>query len=181
MSTPIDPTSPHYKGRFNNIYDANLAYPNGGAEGDFIDIDGWAHYWNADRGTWGVNKERDAYWDELLTTHDSYITPHLEFDNTGDGFLEYGETCDVTCHVVKGFDDITDSVTSWEITRDSGDPVEDDAWNQSAKAKNFNGKITFSFTPTQNDLGTNANSYITTFNVTAHGQDGTDVTKTISL
>ena len=30
-------------------------------------IDGWAHYWNADRGTWCVNAKRDSYWDELIT------------------------------------------------------------------------------------------------------------------
>ena len=63
-TSTIDRTSTHYKGKFSTIYEVNRKYPNGGAEGDYVEIDGWAHYWNADRGTWTVNAERDTYWDE---------------------------------------------------------------------------------------------------------------------
>ena len=63
----IDTTSSHYKGKFNNIYEVQVKYPNGGVDGDYVDIAGWAHYWAADRGTWCVNEKRDEYWDELLT------------------------------------------------------------------------------------------------------------------
>lgn len=63
-TSTIDRTSTHYKGKFATIYEVNRKYPNGGAEGDYVEIDGWAHYWNADRGTWTVNAERDTYWDE---------------------------------------------------------------------------------------------------------------------
>ncbi len=63
----IDKTSIHFKGTFSNIYEVNKKYPNGGTAGDYVEIDGWAHYWNADRGTWTVNAERDSYWDEKLS------------------------------------------------------------------------------------------------------------------
>lgn len=67
MANDIDKTSPHYKGDFGSIYEVNKKFPTGGVAGDFVVIDGWAHYWNADRGTWCVNAERDSYWDELIT------------------------------------------------------------------------------------------------------------------
>lgn len=67
MANDIDKTSPHYKGDFGSIYEVNKKYPTGGVAGDFVVIEGWAHYWNADRATWCVNAERDSYWDELIT------------------------------------------------------------------------------------------------------------------
>lgn len=67
MSNDIDKTSPHYKGDFGSIYEVNKKFPTGGVAGDFVVIEGWAHYWNADRATWCVNAERDSYWDELIT------------------------------------------------------------------------------------------------------------------
>ena len=67
MANDIDKTSPHYKGEFGSIYEVNQKFPNGGVNGDYVEIDGWAHYWNADRGTWCVNAQRDSYWDELIT------------------------------------------------------------------------------------------------------------------
>lgn len=63
----IDITSPHYKGEFSSIYEVNRKFPTGGVAGDFVVIEGWAHYWNADRATWCVNAKRDSYWDELMT------------------------------------------------------------------------------------------------------------------
>lgn len=67
MANDIDKTSPHYKGDFGSIYEVNKKFPTGGVSGDFVVIEGWAHYWNADRATWCVNAERDSYWDELIT------------------------------------------------------------------------------------------------------------------
>lgn len=67
MANDINKEDPHYKGDFGSIYEVNRKFPTGGVAGDFVVIDGWAHYWNADRGTWCVNVERDSYWDELIT------------------------------------------------------------------------------------------------------------------
>lgn len=67
MANDINKEDPHYKGDYGSIYEVNRKFPTGGVAGDFVVIDGWAHYWNADRGTWCVNAERDSYWDELIT------------------------------------------------------------------------------------------------------------------
>lgn len=67
MAIDINKEDPHYKGEYGSIYEVNRKFPTGGVAGDFVVIDGWAHYWNADRGTWCVNAERDSYWDELIT------------------------------------------------------------------------------------------------------------------
>lgn len=67
MANDINKEDPHYKGEFGSIYEVNRKFPTGGVAGDFVVIDGWAHYWNADRETWCVNAERDSYWDELMT------------------------------------------------------------------------------------------------------------------
>lgn len=67
MANDINKEDPHYKGEYSSIYEVNRKFPTGGVAGDFVVIDGWAHYWNADRGTWCVNAERDSYWDELIT------------------------------------------------------------------------------------------------------------------
>lgn len=67
MANDINKEDPHYKGEYGSIYEVNRMFPTGGVAGDFVVIEGWAHYWNADRGTWCVNAERDSYWDELIT------------------------------------------------------------------------------------------------------------------
>ena len=63
-NSDIDINSPHYKGEFGSIYEVNRKFPTGGVAGDFVVIEGWAHYWNADRATWCVNAERDSYWED---------------------------------------------------------------------------------------------------------------------
>ena len=62
-----DTNTPHFKGTFLTIYAVNQKYPTGGVDGDWCLINGWAHYWDADRGTWCVNSQRDTYWDELFS------------------------------------------------------------------------------------------------------------------
>lgn len=67
MANDINKEDPHYKGEYGSIYEVNKKFPTGGVAGDFVVIEGWVHYWNADRGTWCVNAQRDSYWDELIT------------------------------------------------------------------------------------------------------------------
>lgn len=67
MANDINKEDPHYKGEYGSIYEVNKKFPTGGVAGDFVVIEGWAHYWNAERATWCVNAERDSYWDELIT------------------------------------------------------------------------------------------------------------------
>lgn len=68
MANDINKEDPHYKGEYGSIYEVNRKFPTGGVAGDFVVIEGWAHYWNAQRGTWCVNAKRDSYWDELITS-----------------------------------------------------------------------------------------------------------------
>lgn len=79
----IDTTSPHYKGKYASIYEVNVDFPNGGSAGDYVDIQGFAHYWNADRNNWCVNEERDEYWDALVQDAAQAVTRLKEKLNTG--------------------------------------------------------------------------------------------------
>lgn len=91
----------------------------------------------------------------------------MEVDNSLDGFLGYGETCTLTCRVMKGWEDVTDTVKRWTVTRDTGDAADDTVWNNSAKAKAFAGTIDISWTAEDNDLGS---AYTTLFTLTAWGE-----------
>lgn len=72
--------------------------------------------------------------------------------STGE-WIDKGETNHVVCSVVRGFEDITDQVTSWNIVRDSGDAVNDAAWQNKDKVKNFDGTIDIAWTDEEDDIG----------------------------
>lgn len=83
--------------------------------------------------------------------------------STGE-WIDKGEINHVVCSVIRGFEDITDQVTSWNIVRDSGDAVNDAAWQNKDKVKNFDGTIDIAWTDDEDDIG-DSNSCI--FTVTA--------------
>jgi hypothetical protein len=93
----------------------------------------------------------------------------LTLDTDGDQFLAYGESIHVTCTALRGWEDLTDQVTTWKIERDSGDAAADAVWGQRDKAKNFAGEIDIclSYDPTLNDLGENDNVNKVIFTFTA--------------
>lgn len=96
----------------------------------------------------------------------------LEIDTAGDNFLAYGESMTVRCRLWRGyFEDITDQVVEWSITRDSGKAVEDAAWALKEKVRNFAGTIVICFTQQENDLGGDENTVSTLFRITASIQD----------
>lgn len=72
--------------------------------------------------------------------------------STGE-WIDKGETNHVVCSVIRGFEDITDQVTSWNIVRDSGDAVNDAAWQNKDKVKNFDGTIDIAWTNEEDDIG----------------------------
>lgn len=78
----------------------------------------------------------------------------LLIDLRGQDTLDWGETIDVVCSVVRG-DSIVDTSSGWDWSaeRDSGNKQEDAAWNASSKAQNFRGTINIAFTENENDLG----------------------------
>ena len=72
--------------------------------------------------------------------------------STGE-WIDKGETNHVVCSVIRGFEDITDQVTSWNIVRDSGDAVNDADWQNKDKVKNFDGTIDIAWTDEEDDIG----------------------------
>lgn len=72
--------------------------------------------------------------------------------STGE-WIDKGETNHVECSVIRGFEDITAQVTSWNIVRDSGDAVNDAAWQNKDKVKNFDGTIDIAWTDEEDDIG----------------------------
>lgn len=68
-------------------------------------------------------------------------------------WIDKGETNHVVCSVIRGFEDITAQVTSWNIVRDSGDAVNDAAWQNKDKVKNFDGTIDIAWTDEEDDIG----------------------------
>ena len=98
--------------------------------------------------------------------------------STGE-WIDKGETNHVVCSVIRGFEDITDQVTSWNIVRDSGDAVNDAAWQNKDKVKNFDGTIDIAWTDDEDDIG-DSNSCI--FTITAFWGNKVELAKgTISV
>lgn len=85
----------------------------------------------------------------------------MEVSNSLDGFLAFGETCTLSCRVMKGWTDLTQQVTSWTISRSSGDAASDKAWGMKQKVTDFKGSIDIAFTQAENDLGSAVSSLFT--------------------
>lgn len=75
----------------------------------------------------------------------------MEINNGGDGFLALGESMTITCRVMRGWEDITDTVETWTVTRETGNQTEDTAWN--IAHSNFNGTLEITHTKQYTDLG----------------------------
>lgn len=99
----------------------------------------------------------------------------MEIDTQGDNYLAYGEMMTVTCKVYKGWRDVTDTVVSWAVTRDSGDAEADAEWAAQQKVVDFDGTIEIAYTATEDDLGDNPYSSSTLFTFSAAIADGTNV------
>lgn len=98
--------------------------------------------------------------------------------STGE-WIDKGETNHVECSVIRGFENITDQVTSWNIVRDSDDAVNDAAWQNKDKVKNFDGTIDIAWTDDDDDIG-DSNSCI--FTITAFWGNKVELAKgTISV
>lgn len=98
--------------------------------------------------------------------------------STGE-WIDKGETNHVECSVIRGFEDITAQVTSWNIVRDSGDAVNDAAWQNKDKVKNFDGTIDIAWTDEEDDIGDSTSCI---FTITAFWGNKVELTKgTISV
>lgn len=98
--------------------------------------------------------------------------------STGE-WIDKGETNHVECSVIRGFENITDQVTSWSIVRDSGDAVNDAAWQNKDKVKNFGGTIDIAWTDDEDDIGDSTSCI---FTITAYWGNKVELAKgTISV
>ena len=109
----------------------------------------------------------------------------LLIDLRGQDTLDWGETIDVVCSVVRG-DSIVDTSSGWDwsVERDSGNKHEDAAWNATSKAQNFRGTINISFTENENDLGAeNKKTFgvVFTFKAWQIGNKTNEVSATLSV
>ena len=109
----------------------------------------------------------------------------LLIDLRGQDTLDWGETIDVVCSVVRGDAEIdTSSGWDWSVERDSGNKQEDAAWNASSKAQSFKGTINIAFTENENDLGAeNKNTFgvVFTFKAWQIGNKTNEVSATLSV
>lgn len=67
----------------------------------------------------------------------------MEIADSLDGFIGTGETDTITCKLWRGIvgNDVTSLAEDWTIERESGVLSDDEVWNHSDKALNFNGTI----------------------------------------
>lgn len=109
----------------------------------------------------------NAYiWGTLQKVYNDPV--RMEINNGGDGFLALGETMTITCKVMRGWEDITDTVETWTVTRETGNQTEDTAWN--ITHQNFNGVLQITHTKEYTDLG---NDLSTLFVFTAKAGENT--------
>lgn len=109
----------------------------------------------------------------------------LLIDLRGQDTLDWGETIDVVCSVIRG-DSIVDTSIGWDwsVERDSGNKQEDAAWNATSKAQNFKGTINIAFTENENDLGAeNKNTFgvVFTFKAWQIANKTNEVSATLSV
>lgn len=131
-NSDIDITSPHYKGEFGSIYEVNRKFPTGGVAGDFVVIEGWAHYWNADRATWCVNAERDSYWDELMTNiNDNQKEIKAELDKKADSATVDAELVKVRASISAEIQDRKDAIAAEAKARNDAIAAEAQARKES--------------------------------------------------
>ena len=63
----------HDLGEFPTIYAAMSRYPNGGSEGDFITILGVQHFWDINRKTWGILKDKEHNLSQMIEDFIRYV------------------------------------------------------------------------------------------------------------
>lgn len=113
---------------------------------------------------------------------------HLEIDSSMGVLLDYGEVTTLTIKMCDALGkDCTDLATSWQITRNTGDSVNDTAWREKKKVKAFEAlsttkTVTFdiAFTKDDNDLADSELSTI--FTIMAYDRTtGVSASKSITF
>ena len=98
------------------------------------------------------------------------LTPRMELEYGGDGFMAYGDTRTVKCRMYRGWLEM-DGGIEWTVTRDTGNASADAAWSGKAKAADFAGEIALHYGGSDDDLGATPDTGATfTFTATTGGQ-----------
>jgi hypothetical protein len=84
------------------------------------------------------------------------------------------ESVVMTCTLTQGWKDLTDTVKTWSITRESGDNDADTQWASKAKVKNFKGKIEIAY----EDISVSDSNSSVMFTISATTDDTTVKVKT---
>lgn len=99
---------------------------------------------------------------------------HLEIDSSMGILLDYGEVTTLTIKMCDALGkNCTKLATSWQITRDSGDTVNDAAWREKKKVKTFEAlstvdEATFDIAFTKGDNDLSETSLSTVFTISAY-------------
>lgn len=101
----------------------------------------------------------------------------MEIESSLGYVIAWGESTVLSCKVIRGgLEDITDTVKTWKIVRNSGDEASDAVWALKDKVKNFAGAILISFNQESNDLG---DGLSTMFTITAMGEADEPIAETV--
>lgn len=99
------------------------------------------------------------------------LTPQLQiFHDLGAG-IAIGESHTVVVKAYLGDEEITSKITKWSVSRNTGQAVEDAAWANKDKVKDFAGTLLIVWTDEEDDLGISETGY-TTFTFEATTADG---------
>ena len=117
----------------------------------------------------------------------------MEIDTDGQTILDYGESITVKAQICLQLTPINlipyyaKNIWEWKVTRDTGDEVEDEAWNRDSKAVKFsaetgsNNFIILSYKADENDLGTSSGKYGAKFTLHARSSNVEELTKDIYI
>lgn len=118
-------------------------------------------------------------WEEEIPDLPLRVEVTNDITDSGTPHVRWGHSITFTPRLVERWaDDVTERVTKWGITRDSGDVVADPIWN-SAHAAGFTGSIEMFFAEEQNDLGRTGSQ--TTFTFTAYDDNGELASTSVSV
>lgn len=92
---------------------------------------------------------------------DGWSDIYMTIDKGGDDFIGFGEIRIITCKVFEGYQDITDTVTRWNVRRNTGYSAADEEWNIAHKS--FDGVLTLFNTAEYSDLGSANNAEFSFF------------------
>lgn len=107
--------------------------------------------------------EDDGVWTIVVAGYNDSCDAEMVITTDGDWFLDFGESCTLTCKVMQGNRDLTEKVKQWTVERDTGDSVDDAAWQDKDKVKNFAGTLLLVSSSAEDDLGSAESKAVFTF------------------